>query len=307
MATELVLLMKLGVATCGKIAKAMVGEEAPLPSRSIRTLEQFLHGHDIDDSYKNSDSKHRLACRAVNSVDTCSAGDNQLHATMIDIITSLGDKENYCDFQGNLDKIAQEKGVSYLNESLSKHGLEVQLDEERNATLCNAKEIPLTKGASAVTKKNKFVFLPRVVKPETQDLETDENLVSVMMPFAAGFNPVIEAIRESCESIELTCQRADDIWEETAIIDEIFALICRSGIVVCDLTGRNPNVLYEMGIAQTLGKPVVMLTQNNEDIPFDVKHHRYLKYLSNGEGLEAMKEALTERLETIWNQEFGEE
>lgn len=299
--------MKLAVATCGQIAKAIVGEDAPFPSRSISNLEKFLHDHDINDSYGNNDTKHKLACRAVNSVDTCDPNDYQLHDILIGIIVALTDAENFSDSSGIVDEGAQDEGLAYLNEALAKHGLEVHLDTDRKASLCYANEVPLTKGASSVSAKTKFVFLPRVFKPETQDLETNSDLVAVMMPFAAGFSPVIESIRKACESVELTCQRADDIWEETAIIDEIFALICRAGIVVCDLTGRNPNVLYEMGIAQTLGKPVIMLTQNNEDIPFDVKHHRYLKYLNNGEGRDGMQVALAERLETIWHQEFGDE
>lgn len=299
--------MKLGVATCGQVAKAIVGEDAPFPSRSISKLEKFLHDHDIDDSYGNNDTKHKLACRAVNSVDTCGADDDQLHDILIGVIVALTDAENFSDFSGRVNEGEQDEGVVYLNEALAKHGLEVHLDTDRKSSLCYANEVPLTKGASSVSAKTKFVFLPRVFKPETQDLETNSDLVAVMMPFSAGFGPVIESIRQACGSVELTCQRADDIWEETAIIDEIFALICRAGIVVCDLTGRNPNVLYEMGIAQTLGKPVIMLTQNNEDIPFDVKHLRYLNYLNNGEGREAMQEALAERLETIWHQEFGED
>lgn len=298
--------MKLGVATCGKLAKAIVGEGTPLPDRSISKLEKFLHQHDIDDSYRNNDTKHKLACRAVSSLDTCSKDDDQLNTNLIGLLESLAGRESFSDFRGNLDTEGQKAGVEYLNEILIKHGLEIQLSTDGVASLCFSNEIPLSKGASAVSTKSKFVFQPRVFRPEAVDLKTDFNIVAVMMPFEAKFNPVIDVIREACESIELTCVRADDIWEETAIIDEIFSLICRSGIVVCDLTDRNPNVLYEMGIAQTIGKPVVMITQRDSDIPFDVKHHRYLPYLNNDQGREEMRDALANRLATIWNQEFSD-
>lgn len=299
--------MKLGIATCGKIAKAMVGEGTPFPSRSIRELEQFLHEHDIDEQYRSADSKHKMACRALNKLDTCPEDDNQLHETLIAILEDLAGAETFSDFRGNLNLHDQQLGVEYLNDILEKHGLEIRLDEASNASLCFSSEVPLSKGAASVSAHTKFVFQPRVFRPEAVDLKTDPNLVSAMMPFEAKFNPVLKAIREACESHDLICVRADDIWEETAIIDEIFSLICRSGIVVCDLTDRNPNVLYEMGIAQTIGKPVVMLTQHDSDIPFDVKHHRYLKYLNNDQGREEMRDALADRLATIWNQEFGGE
>ncbi len=279
--------MKLGIATCGNLAKAVVGEDAPFPSRSIRALEKFLHKHDIDDSYGQNDSKHRLACRAIGALDTCDEDDDQLHETLIDVIVDLAGPDTFTDFRGHLNTAGQQDGVAYLNNALAKHGLEVRFKSGGQVSLCFANDIPLSKGAASVTSTARFVFCPRVFKPETADLKNDPGLVAVMMPFEAKFDPVIASIRDACESIDLTCQRADDIWEETTVIDEIFALICRAGIVVCDMTDRNPNVLYEMGIAQTLGKPVVMLTQNDGDIPFDVKHHRYLSYLNNGEGCAA--------------------
>ena len=297
--------MKLGIATCGKIAKAIVGEGTPFPVRSISKLEKFLHEHEIDERYRNNDSKFKLACRAVNSLDTCDGDDDQLHETMTAIIVDLAGRDTFSNQLGRLGLSDQKSGVDYLNEALAKHGLEVRLDVTGEATLCYADEVPLTKGAASVATKTRFVFAPKVFRPEAVDLNSDPKLVSVMMPFDAKFKPVEDAIREACKSIDLNCVRADDIWNETAIIDEIFALICRSCIIVCDLTGRNPNVLYEMGIAQTLGKPVVMLTQAESDVPFDVRHHRFLPYLNNGEGLNKMRKELAKRLRTIWQKECG--
>ncbi|MCT7486360.1 hypothetical protein N5T98_04880 [Aliarcobacter cryaerophilus] len=63
------------------------------------------------------------------------------------------------------------------------------------------------------------------------------------------------------------CKRADDIWEDHTFIQDIFSLIYKSKIVIVDFTGKNPNVMYETGIAHTLGKIVI---QNLADI----QHHR---------------------------------
>lgn len=65
--------------------------------------------------------------------------------------------------------------------------------------------------------------------------------------------------------------------------------------MVCDFSGKNPNVFYEAGIAHTLGKHVVPITQSASDIPFDLQHHRYLKYLNNDEGRSNLVEGLTSR------------
>lgn len=127
----------------------------------------------------------------------------------------------------------------------------------------------------------------------------DPSLVSAMMPFNPAFAAVHVAIRDAAEAAGLRCRRADDIWENPAVIQDVVSLIDRSKVVVCDCTGRNPNVFYEIGIAHTLGRDVVLLTQNEGDIPFDLRHLRYLKYLNNREGLAKLTQKLTERLSDL--------
>jgi hypothetical protein len=63
---------------------------------------------------------------------------------------------------------------------------------------------------------------------------------------------------------------------------------------------KNPNVMYETGIAHTLGKHVIPITQAVEDIPFDIRHHRVLKYLPNKEGYASLSSKLGSRLRQIF-------
>jgi hypothetical protein len=49
-------------------------------------------------------------------------------------------------------------------------------------------------------------------------------------------------------------------------------------VLVAELTGRNPNVLYELGLAHALHKPVVLISSNEADVPFDVRHVRVIYY-----------------------------
>ena len=117
-----------------------------------------------------------------------------------------------------------------------------------------------------------------------------------MMPFAAEFNAVYQAIQESVAGVGLRCRRADDIWENPAIIQDVVTLIDRSTVVICDCTTRNANVFYEAGIAHTLGREVILITQSDADIPFDLRHLRYVRYLNNGEGREELKVRIAPRL-----------
>jgi hypothetical protein len=139
---------------------------------------------------------------------------------------------------------------------------------------------------------------PRVFNINDPEL-TEGSLVSVMMPFDASFHGVYSAIRRAIEDVQLRCRRADEIWENPAIIQDIVNLIDRAKVVVCDCTGRNPNVFYEIGIAHTLGREVVLLTQSDQDVPFDLRHLRYIKYLNNGEGLVSLRKQLSERLQSL--------
>ena len=116
--------------------------------------------------------------------------------------------------------------------------------------------------------------------------------IAVMMPFEEKFNPVYEAIKSACTSQRFETLRVDEIYGPTCIMDDVFSTIAQSRLVICDLTGRNPNVLYETGIAHALNREVIMVVQNNQDVPFDLGHIRYVPYLPNKEGLEELQEKL---------------
>lgn len=151
---------------------------------------------------------------------------------------------------------------------------------------------------SAKPSERKITFAPNVFQvPEDSAIES--NLVAVMMPFNAAFNSVHEGIRRACSAAGYRCFRVDDIWEESTVIQDIFNLIFRAHVVVVDFTGKNPNVMYETGIAHTLGKYVVPISQSLDDVPFDMAHHRILKYLPNSEGIEVMVSKLAEKLRQV--------
>lgn len=59
---------------------------------------------------------------------------------------------------------------------------------------------------------------------------------------------------------------------------DISYLVWNSRLVIAELTHRNPNVMYELGMAHAAKKPVIMLIEKDEDPPFDVTHIRYLRY-----------------------------
>lgn len=127
----------------------------------------------------------------------------------------------------------------------------------------------------------------------------DENLVSVMMPFAANFASVYTAIQGVAADLGMTCQRADDIWVHTTVIQDVVSLISKAKVVICDLSDKNPNVFYEAGIAHAIGAEVILISQHATDVPFDLRHIRYIPYHPNQQGLDELATSLKQRLKTV--------
>jgi hypothetical protein len=143
--------------------------------------------------------------------------------------------------------------------------------------------------------ERRITFAPHVFRvPE--DATVDDGLIAVMMPLAREFDGVYKAVKEAALDCIFRCLRADDLWEDTILIQDIFNLIYRSRAVVVDFTGKNPNVMYETGIAHALGKHVIPISQSIDDVPFDIRHHRVLKYLPNEEGLRKLEDDLSKKL-----------
>jgi len=127
----------------------------------------------------------------------------------------------------------------------------------------------------------------------------DTKLVTVMMPFDAGFNGVITSLRSAANAVGMQCMRADNIWDDDVIIQDVVKLISTARVVICDLSGKNANVFYETGIAHTLGQDVILIAQHESDIPFDLRHIRHIKYLPNEQGLKKLEEQVSTRLQDL--------
>jgi hypothetical protein len=150
---------------------------------------------------------------------------------------------------------------------------------------------------SAKPAERRITFSPNVFAVPEASPEVD--LATVMMPFSAEFDHVYRAIRAACGDARLRCFRVDDIWEDSVVVQDVFSLIFRAQVVVVDFSTKNPNVMYETGIAHTLGKHVVPITQSMDDVPFDLHHHRILRYLPNSEGLTQLRSRLAMRLAQV--------
>jgi hypothetical protein len=138
----------------------------------------------------------------------------------------------------------------------------------------------------------------------------EPKLCFVVMPFNSALKNVYDAIKSTIDNYcGLKCKRADEISNSGRITNDIWKNISKARFLIADLTDRNPNVFYELGLAHALNKQVILLTQNTDEVPFDLREIRYITYDSNNlaslrtELIEYAKECISTIPEN-WNKDF---
>jgi hypothetical protein len=123
---------------------------------------------------------------------------------------------------------------------------------------------------------------------------TPKPFVFVLMPFATEFNDIYTyGIKGAAEDAGAYAERLDEQIFAENILERLYNQINKADVLVADMTGRNPNVFYEVGYAHALGKIVLLLTKNSDDIPFDLKHYPHIVY---GGSIRHIRDELPKRL-----------
>ena len=108
---------------------------------------------------------------------------------------------------------------------------------------------------------------------------SNDHLAFVLMPFSTEFDDVYaHIIKAPLEEAGLVVRRADNSTGSRNVMHDVVEGILGAELVVADLTGSNPNVYYELGIAHGFKKRVLLLTQDVEEIPFDLRAYRIVSY-----------------------------
>ncbi len=110
----------------------------------------------------------------------------------------------------------------------------------------------------------------------------------VLMPFTRDFDDIYKlGIQAACTEAGVLAERVDEQNYSETILERIYRQIQVSDFVIADMTGRNPNVFYEVGYTHAKNKLCTLLTNTAEDIPFDLKHHRHIVYEGSIQTLKA--------------------
>lgn len=139
---------------------------------------------------------------------------------------------------------------------------------EEGAPIVSAAAIPAQIEATMVSAKG-----------ESESVREFLDTCFVLMPFGEWFDRYykeiyIPAIKEA----GFEPLRADSLFNSGSVIEQIWQQIRKAKVLLADLTGKNPNVFYELGLSHAARKPVVFVAGNIEDVPFDVRHLRVVTF-----------------------------
>ena len=165
-------------------------------------------------------------------------------------------------------------------------------DDNKEAAVAQIAQRCINEEIASIEKQRRIVRLNPIF--HGREFLINEQLVFVLSPFLEPFNTIYhDHIKPSVEVIQgLSCLRADDIYDNRPIIEDIWRYTNEAQMLIAELTGRNPNVFYETGVAHTVGKEVILITQSIEDVPFDLKHLRCIVYEYTPRGMQALEENL---------------
>lgn len=115
----------------------------------------------------------------------------------------------------------------------------------------------------------------------------------VLMPFREKLKEIYtEVYKPTCQKNNIDCWRVDEISRPGSITRDIIEGILDSDIIIADLTTKNSNVFYELGIAHSSGNKTIMTAQSRGDVPFDIASYRVIFYEHTLNGCKKLTEKL---------------
>lgn len=119
-------------------------------------------------------------------------------------------------------------------------------------------------------------------KEPASDLKANKDTCFVIMPYGGWFDKYYDVIYQpAVADAGLNPKRADDLYLPNAIANDIWAYTNSARVILADLSNKNANVFYELGLAHALTKPAILVSESKDDIPFDLRHLRVIYYDKN--------------------------
>ena len=107
----------------------------------------------------------------------------------------------------------------------------------------------------------------------------EKGICFVLMPFREPFNQYFtEIYAPAIEEAGLIPKRADSLFKAGSVMRDIWEFIQNAVVIIAELTEKNPNVFYELGLTHAIGKPSILVSRSMYDVPFDIRSERTILY-----------------------------
>jgi hypothetical protein len=110
--------------------------------------------------------------------------------------------------------------------------------------------------------------------------------------YTQWIKPAVESVTVPGGTDRISCYRADQQSRPDEIIIHIVEQLATADIVIADLSGKNPNVFYELGVRHALCGRTILISENIDDIPFDLRGLRAIAYTYEPEQMLALGTSL---------------
>lgn len=138
-------------------------------------------------------------------------------------------------------------------------------------------------------------------KNNTVNISDDTPICFTIMPFGGWHdNYYSEVFKPAIEDAAMKSFRADDIFRPGTIVKDIWDHTKMAEIILADLSKKNANVMYELGLAHAISKPAILVTESVEDIPFDLRAIRVIVFDKNAPDLgQLLRKKITQAIKEI--------
>ena len=188
------------------------------------------------------------------------------------IIGKKDDKLLNDDYKSNIDddRAYIESEIYSLNERLSSTA---QRWEELNRLLLETQN--KLENKEGIVSAEKFLECYGV---DIKNIQINNQRVFVLTPFNSMYKDTYDVISKVCKNLHLKACRSDENYTGLSIMKHIVEMIATSRIIIANVDGRNPNVMYELGIAHALNKPTIIIDEANKMLPFDIQGNHIIIY-----------------------------
>lgn len=141
------------------------------------------------------------------------------------------------------------------------------------------KKVPKKKVPKKKWTKKKVPKKKGTKKKSKKKVKDKEKTCFVMVPFKSPFDVYYTSIyKPAIKDSKLEPVRADDLFRPSAIVSDLWRMIQDAEVILAELTTKNANVFYELGLSHAVGKPVILVSETMDDVPFDLQQLRVLLY-----------------------------